>query len=223
MMGKHSCLILVPLFNHLDESDLEKIDQLTKRHVYKKAEQIFKPYDQKQLTIVAKGRMKVYQISGSGREQLLRVVEPGGYEGETALFGTENDSSFGEALQETVVCTLAHQDFRKLLLTYPQISLKLLETNAEKLVSAENQSKFLLMEAVETRLAVYLLDLAKAKGSLTFDLPVKMKELAGFLGTTPETLSRKFKLLKDKALIHREKQTVTLLDPEELEARYVIN
>lgn len=220
-MEKHSCLILVPLFNHMDEHDLEKIDSLTKQRTYKKGEQIFKPYDQQQLTIVAKGRMKVYQLSGSGREQLLRVVETGEYEGESALFGVKNDSLFAEALQETVVCTLAHHDFQKLLLTYPQISLRLLETNAEKLSSAQHQAQFLVMEAIETRLAVYLLELAKENDRLTFELPMKMKELAGFLGTTPETLSRKFKLLSDKALIRRERQKITLLDPEELEDCYV--
>lgn len=220
-MEKHSCLILVPLFNHIDEDDLEKIDSLTKHRMYQKGEQIFKPYDQQQLTIVAKGRMKVYQLSGSGREQLLRVVETGEYEGESALFGVKNDSLFAEALQETVVCTLAHHDFQKLLLAYPQISLKLLETNAEKLSSAQHQAQFLVMEAIETRLAVYLLELAKENDRLTFELPMKMKELAGFLGTTPETLSRKFKLLSDKALIRRERQKITLLDPEELEDCYV--
>lgn len=218
-MGKHSCLTLVPLFNHLDGQDMEKIDLLTKQRLYKKGEQIFKPYSQQQLTIVAKGSMKVYQLSSSGREQLLRIVEPGEYEGEMTLFGTANDSLFGEALQETVVCTLTHQDFRRLLLAYPQISLKLLETNAEKLSSAQHQAQFLVMETIEARLAVYLLKLAKANDSLSFELPMKMKELAGFLGTTPETLSRKFRRLKDKGMIRRKRQKVTLLDPEELEKR----
>ncbi|MET1249138.1 Crp/Fnr family transcriptional regulator [Sporolactobacillus sp. STCC-11] len=216
-MGMHSCLILVPLFNRLDAHDLDKINPLVKHHDYKKGEQIFRPYDQKRLTIIAKGRMKVYQISGSGREQLLRVVDTGDYEGEMALFGVENDSLFGEALQDTVVCTLDHQDFQKLLLMYPQISINLLETNAEKLSSAQHQAQFLVMDTIETRLASYLLNLAKANDGLTFELPMKMKELAGFLGTTPETLSRKFKLLKDEGVIERKRQSVTLLNPEKLE------
>ena len=72
--------------------------------------------------ILARGSMKVYQLSSSGREQLLRVVEPGGYEGESLLLG----DLFAEALQQPQVCVLKQADFQKLLLEYPQLALKLL-------------------------------------------------------------------------------------------------
>ncbi len=46
---------------------------------------------------------------------------------------------------------------------------------------------------------------------------MKMKELAAFLGTTPETLSRKFKLLEKEGLIKRDKKTIIVLDHNKLE------
>jgi len=46
---------------------------------------------------------------------------------------------------------------------------------------------------------------------------MKMKELAGFLGTTPETLSRKLKSLEKDRLIKRDKQMIQILDSEKLE------
>ena len=80
----------------------------------------------------------------------------------------------------------------------------------------EQQASFLLMEKVYDRLATYLLDLAKVAESDQVVLPMKMKELALFLGTTPETLSRKLKRFEEKLWIRRNKRTVWLLDQDQL-------
>ncbi|MDT2760062.1 Crp/Fnr family transcriptional regulator [Enterococcus xiangfangensis] len=217
MSQEHLCVSLVPLFNHLEVADQKKIHALVKHRMVAKGEQIFTPDGEKQLVIVARGNMKVYQLSSNGKEQVLRVVEPGEYEGENQLFGVQNDALFGEALEPTEVCILRQQDFSNLLLKYPQLSLKLLEINATKMVKTEQQTQFLMMEKVEERLATYLLDLAKVAESNELVLPMKMKELALFLGTTPETLSRKLKLLESKQLISRKRRTITLLDRDGLE------
>ena len=76
--------------------------------------------------------IKMYQLSSTGKEQLLRVVEPGGYEGEKEIFGVVNDSLYGEALRDSIICFLNKSEFTTLLLTHPQLSLSLLQINAEK-------------------------------------------------------------------------------------------
>ena len=65
------------------------------------------------------------------------------------------------------------------------------------------------MERVEERLAHYLLQISANQSSIT--LFMKMKDLALYLGTTPETLSRKLKYLEDH------KKHITILDPDALE------
>ncbi len=92
-----------------------------------------------------------------------------------------------------------------------------MEINANKMIGVEQQTQFLLMEKVEERLAKYLLDLHKATGNDQVEIPMKMKELAAYLGTTPETLSRKFALLEDKQWLQRQGKQVTLLAIEKLE------
>ena len=59
------------------------------------------------------------------------------------------------------------------------------------------------MERVEERLAHYLLQISANQSSIT--LFMKMKDLALYLGTTPETLSRKLKYLEDHNLDELEK------------------
>ena len=79
MAKDHMCVSLVPLFNHLDETDQRVIHMLVTHHIKEKGELIFTPTSADQLVIVARGSLKVYQLSANGKEQVLRVIEPGGY------------------------------------------------------------------------------------------------------------------------------------------------
>lgn len=212
---QHICVSLVPLFVDLPEKDQLMINSLASHRRYQKGETIFQPGDEK-LQIVVRGNMKVYQLSASGREQLLRVAQPGDYEGEAQLFGLENDSFFGQAMENTEICSLSKADFNRVLLGNPQLSLKLLELSTQKLLATERQTQFLAMERVEERLASYLLDLAKVAGSDQVQLSMKMKDIALYLGTTPETLSRKFKLLEKMGYLKRTGKQVKILDEDGL-------
>jgi len=215
---EHLCVRFVPLFNHLKIEDQRRINSLVHRTTYQKGETVFSPKDEPQLVIVARGSLKVYQLSVNGKEQLLRIVEPGSYEGENFLFGVENQHLFAEALEETRVCALKQDDFQGLLLDYPQLSLKFLTINAQKNTQMQEQTQFLTMEKVEERLAAYLLDLYKASQHKQVKIPMKLKELAAFLGTTPETVSRKLKYLQELGLIRRNKKEIEILDLAALES-----
>ena len=100
-MSDHLCVTVVPLFNHLSLEEQRLINQVAFNKVFEKGEQIITPDSEDRLVIVARGSMKVYQLSSNGKEQLLRIVEPGGYEGENRLFGANSHHLFAEALQQT--------------------------------------------------------------------------------------------------------------------------
>ena len=214
-MIQHICVTLVPLFNYLSEDEQIKINRLAQHKQFKKNEIVFRPGDEN-LDIVALGSMKVFQLSTNGDEQLLRVVEPGGYEGENQLFGIKNESLFGETLETTGICRLSKQAFDQVMLRNPQIALKLFELSAQKMVQVEKQAHILSMERVEERLANYLLDLSKVANDYRFSLPMKMIDIARYIGTTPETLSRKFRFLEDNRLIKRSGRRIIILNADGL-------
>ncbi|MFZ2354085.1 Crp/Fnr family transcriptional regulator [Paucilactobacillus nenjiangensis] len=213
----HLCVTLVPLFDVLDVEDQKRINDLVSHRTLSKGEVVIDPNEEAQLVIVARGDLKIYQLSANGHEQLMRIAEPGDYEGESALLGAHNENVYGEALEKTEVCILKHSDFHDLLESYPELALKLLSINADKMKQIEQQSQFLTMEKVEERLANYLLNLNKVADDENVVIPMKMKDLATFLGTTPETLSRKLKLLEQKKLIKKNHKQVRLLDIDALE------
>ncbi|WP_459128445.1 Crp/Fnr family transcriptional regulator [Latilactobacillus curvatus] len=217
---QHICAEIVPIFSHLDRDSLVKISAVTHHERVKKGTLVMSPMDQKRLVILAKGSIKVYQLSTAGKEQLLRMMEPGDFEGEKLLFKTEDEPLYGEVLQDSTICTLSRSAFQQLLLAYPEISLKLLEATTDKMTRLEKQANLINIESVESRIVTYLLDLAKASGETEVMIPMKLKELATYIGTTPETLSRKLKQLERLALIERNGRKIAILDYENLEDFY---
>lgn len=212
----HLCVDRVPLFNHLSFEEQEIINKLVTHQHFKKGNVIFSPETEPQLSLIAKGAMKVYRLSTNGKEQLLRIAEVGDFEGESFVLGVNNENLYGQAISDTEVCVVKQSDFRDLLLQYPKITLKLLTINAMKMEELEKQTQFLTMEKIEERLALYLSYLHKASASAYIEIPMKMKELAAFLGTSPETISRKFKLLENRKIIERDNKLIKVIDENTL-------
>ena len=216
-MKEHHCVSIVPLFNHLTEEEQNQVESLILHRHFRKGETVWQPGEDPLLIIVAKGSMKVYMLSGSGREQLLRLLTPGSYEGVNALLGARAQSIYIDTLEETDACLLRKTDFNALLLKTPSLALKLLEMNAQRMADTENQTRFLMMERVETRLSAYLLSLyLLSGGAADLEIPMKMKDLSAYLGTTPETLSRKLHLLEEKNIIRRKGKKIGIMDREKL-------
>lgn len=216
----HHCIELVPLFQGLNDTELKRIDSLVHQRTFQRGEMVFEPGEDLQLKIVEHGAVKEYRLAATGDEQLLRVIEPGEYAGEKAIFGIQNEELYGEAVTETQVCMLRYQDFAELLLQAPELSWRLLQLNVEKAAQTEQQVYYLMIGDIEARLANYLLDQRKIAQADTFKLPMKMKDLAMYLGTTPETLSRKFKSLQERKLVGRQGHQVELLNVDKLEDLY---
>lgn len=215
-MKEHHCTSIVPLFNHLSEEEQDKIESLVIHSHFSKGETVWQPGDDPLLIIVASGSMKVYMIAGNGREQLLRLLTPGSYEGANALLGARAQDLFIDTLETTDACLLRKSDFTALLEKTPKLALKLLEINAQRMADTENQTRFLMMEKVETRLASYLTALSKESEKDTVEIPMKMKDLSAYLGTTPETLSRKLHLLEEENVIRRKGKKIGIIDREKL-------
>ena len=114
-MKEHHCTSIVPLFNHLSEEEQDKIESLVIHCHFNKGETVWQPGDEPLLIIVASGSMKVYMIAGNGREQLLRLLTPGSYEGANALLGARAQDLFIDTLEATDACLLRKSDFTALL------------------------------------------------------------------------------------------------------------
>ncbi len=198
------CISLVPIFNHLSEEQMVEISELTHAVEYKKGEIIYRAQEASNaLYILSRGKIKIYRISESGKDQIQRILTPGEFTGELALFNEEEiHDSYAEALEEVQICMVKREDFSKLLQKYPSIALKVLSEFSKRLEASEKQAIRIATEKVETRIAMYLAETMDRYGeNQTFTIPMKKKDLASHLGTTPETISRKLLELEEAKLI----------------------
>lgn len=204
------CVHLVPLFNALPTNDQMQIEELVRHQNYQKSELVMDPTSSNNLVIVAHGGARLYTLDENGRENVTQILETGDYAGENWLFGEVNTNTYVEATENSEICLLNRNAFLALMKKTPELSIQLLEQNIIKVRAMHRQIQLLSLPKVEDRLLSYLQTYAKQVNKNSFTLPLKMKDLALYLGTTPETLSRKFVLLEKQGTLKRKIRHIDL-------------
>lgn len=212
------CVSRVPIFNHLPVEELTIIAGKANMRSYERGQFIHRDGDPSdQLFILHRGAVKVYRLSEAGKEQLVRILRPGDFIGEMALFSATAHDSYAEAMQATQICAISRADLRELLLEYPAISLHVLAELSRRLGASEKQTTAIATEPINARIALYLAELSEQEKSFTFRLPMSRKHLASFLGTTPETVSRRLGEFEQAGLIRQTGQReISILDMDAL-------
>ncbi|MFC6206018.1 Crp/Fnr family transcriptional regulator [Levilactobacillus tongjiangensis] len=211
------CVSQVPIFQRLADEQLISVAQVTRPIHADKGGTVFSTGEVSQtLYIVNTGQVRLYHLGDDGREQVLRVLNPGDFIGEIALFTDEVHSSYAEATKKTELCTISRQSLTKLIAGMPELSMNLLGALADRLKSAERQATLLAIPDALPRLAGYLQELSGHQAG-TFDLPMSKQDLAAYLGMTPESLSRKFRQLTTDGVIETVgRRQVRVTDADEL-------
>ena len=204
------CVHLVPLFNALRTNDQMQIEELVHHQNYQKSELVMDPTSSNNLVIVAHGGARLYTLDENGRENVTQILKTGDYAGENWLFGEANINTYVEATENSEICLLNRNEFLALMKKKPELSIQLLEQNIIKVRAMHRQIQLLSLPKVEDRLLSYLQTYAKQVNKNSFTLPLKMKDLALYLGTTPETLSRKFVHLEKQGTLNRKLRHIDL-------------
>lgn len=159
--------------------------------------------EQSRLLVVHTGRIRLVHLLENGHEQVVRVVEPGDVVGEMSFLLGRRPEHFAYADADVTLCTFDHSDLARLLATYPDIAVRMLQVSTERLLSAERMLAAFSSTDVGTRVAAYLLDQPTSGTTArpTVRLPMAKKDVASYLGTTPETLSRRLAHLAGEGII----------------------
>lgn len=218
---KHkSCVSIVPIFNHLEDDEMNSIVKSAIHLNLKKNEILYRAGDHSNsLYIVHKGKVRVYRLSENGREQLIRILNPGEFTGELALFRESVHEVYAEAMEQTEICSIQRGDLQQILQQHPTISLKILNEFSKRLDNTEHLMTSFATENVETRIALYLVQQAEDSELDNIVLPMSRKDLASYLGTTPETISRKLAKFEDEGWIHqKDHRSIEILDIKSLQS-----
>lgn len=211
-----SCLFKVPIFSHLSEEEQEGVIDLIRVKKIKKDEVVYHAGEHNPfLYVVHQGKIKISIYDENGKEQVVRVLMPGNFAGEHALFDKKLSSDLAIAIEDSVLCVLNGEELKKYIIQHPTVSFQMLHELSKRLSDAENKIEQISLQSVEKRVANSLLELSKGKKQ--FVLPFSKTNWASMLGMNQETLSRKLRDLKQNNVIKLTGQrNIEVLKPDYL-------
>ena len=215
------CVTRVPIFQGLTRQEQLRVADFARPVLAEKGEIVYAPGQPvSRLLVMHSGQLKVSHAAANGQEQILRTVTDGDVVGERAFLTGHRPNDLAVALEESRMCVFDHADLAVLLRDHPDISQRMLRTLSDRLSSVERLLAAITSSDVNARVAAYLLDLpgTMRDGAATVRLPMAKQEIAAYLGTTPETLSRRLAALSASGLIELHgRREVTILDIDALE------
>lgn len=212
-----------PLFSGLSDAEIRQIEAIGIKKNFPKGQLIFAEGQKATgFFINLSGQVKVYKLSGDGREQILHIIFPMEAFAEAALFAGSTYPAFAESLTQTRVLYFPKERFFGLVRENPQLSLNMIGGLSFWLRRFVDLVEELSLKDVSARVSKYLLDSSirlgrKQEEGIVFELEVNKTQLASRLGTISETLSRVFRKLRDRGIIRVEGQRITILNREALE------
>ena len=177
--------------------------------------------------ILKRGRIKLSRFSDDGRELVVGVIEPGELFGEEALRSSGARSTSAEALDAVELCVLKIEDFDRLLIEYPDISVLLWRGMSRRLQSAHERMADLVFKSIAGRLAGFLLRLAERYGSrngskIFLNHRITHQEIANRIGSTRETVTATLNGFRRQGLLTTHGRQLTRT-PESLQKIYSDN
>ena len=172
--------------------------------------------------LVTAGSLHVVRSDRAGRRRIVRIIGPGDHYGLVELALDSPARNLVEAGEDSTLTEIRFDDLRTIADRHPALQRAITMALARKTAESEHLLVSLTSEDVATRVVSYLLSLPRRRGGdgrTSVQLPLTQIDLASYLGTTPETLSRRLRELMDSGAINRGPHREFTLD-EELLARY---
>jgi CRP/FNR family transcriptional regulator, dissimilatory nitrate respiration regulator len=219
------------IFSELSIEDLEEISRFSRFKKYSKGDIIFfdtEPY--LGFCVVIEGMVKIYKISKDGREHIIHLVDKFNTCAEVPLFensGAILDKDFrypanAMAMEEgTEIMLVPARKFIELITCNPPLAMKMIAGFAKRLRHLNHHIESITLKDVSKRVAEFILNEYNANQKSprrekspanSIRLKISKYDLASYLGTILETLSRTFKKLQDEGIIEVQGRVITIKD-----------
>ncbi|OGW90858.1 MAG: hypothetical protein A3D28_06055 [Omnitrophica bacterium RIFCSPHIGHO2_02_FULL_63_14] len=211
---------IIPFFKDLSDRELAAIRPCLRERTFKKGENLFLEGNVcDRVFFVKHGRIKMYRIGSTGREQILETLGPGDT---CACNPGERDWQCGTSAEAVTDCTvwfLSRDHYLNLVKTHTELSRALNRLFAERLKCFSSLIEEVSLKDSKKRLVKFLLDILGenkgSKGALT--LTFTREELAQRIGMARETAARQLADLKRRRLIDVRARQIVILNQQGLQ------
>jgi len=218
-MDKAQAVAAIGLFSGLGPREQAALAGVAEVRTYSRGQDIFFAGDPAQgFFSVVSGKVRIYQTSLGGKEHILHVFGPGEVFAEVAVFSGSAYPASAQALEDGDYLFFPRERFRGLIAADPDLAMNMLGLLSIRLRQLVKKLEDLSLREVPARLAAHLLLLAAESGKQRLSLDLPKGQLAAYLGTIPETLSRVLRRFTDEGVIALAGHSVEILDRARLEA-----
>jgi CRP/FNR family transcriptional regulator len=217
-----SVLERTPLLSSLSAGELQLLAARTGRKHFSTGQLLFSEGEPcNGLHIIARGKVRIFKTSISGREQVLALNGPGETVAELPVFDGGPYPASAMAVEDCEIAFISRRDFQAFCIEHPQVALKVLTVVGGRLRRLVGIIEELSFTTIRQRLISVLVKLAQTTGNQTergieFQLPATHQELANQLGTVRELISRNLMRLQAEGLIEVDARQIVVKDLKEL-------
>lgn len=178
--------------------------------------------DSRGVFVLCAGEVKLTISSSAGKMLILRIAKPGEILGLMAVLANTPYEVTAETLHPCQVAFIRREDFLKLLAKHPEMHEGVVKQLSSLYSGACEQLRTVgLSASAPEKVARLLLDWASAgkqtKSGTQIKVPLTHQEIAEFVGTTRETVTRTLSEFKNKHLVVLQGSTLTISDRAALE------
>ena len=204
------------VFQDLSPREIEEINRVTTMSQVAKGRVFYRPEEPGEVLFILKeGRVQLYRISPEGKKLVISTLGPHTLFGEMALLGTKMHNTFAEAIEDCLICVMSRTDLERLILSKPQVAVRILEVTGKRLREAEERLENMAFKGIPARLASLLLRLAEEQASADI-VGLTHQDLAESVGTYRETATQVLNDLKSDGLIDIGRKRISILNRERL-------
>lgn len=173
--------------------------------------------------ILLKGSVKIYKISFKGKESILHLIKPSESFGDVPLFEGGNYPVNAQVMTDSILVFISHKEFIQLIKNNSTICFNMLVGFSKKMRRLTQKVEELSTKEVTNRFARYLLEEIKKSGTDNLPEPflkitISKKNIASYIGTITDTLSRLLKKLQNEKVIRVSGKSIFITDMNKLKA-----
>ncbi len=199
--------------------NVEAILENQKTRKFKKKDIIYREGDYASYSYMIKfGKVKTYKINIDGKEFIHDIYTDGSFLGEKALIQDTDRTEFAMAMEETELVLIPRQDFQNLIFQNREVSGQFIQLLSKNLADREKELMDMAYNTVRKRTAdtlMKLYDTYKNENGVT-SFKIARADLAGMVGTAPESVIRILSEFKTDGLIEVDSSQISVLNPEEI-------
>lgn len=204
------------VFQDLSPREMEELNRIITISMVPRGRVFYRPEETSEVLFILKeGRVQLYRISPEGKKLVITTLGPHTLFGEMALLGTKMHNTFAEAVEDCLICVMSRTDLERLILSKPQVALRILDITGKRLREAEERLENMAFKGIPARLASILLRLADEQASDSIN-GLTHQDLAESVGTYRETATQVLNDLKAEGLIEIGRKRITILDRNRL-------